>query len=94
MLAQYQQCGCDPFEWHGKPECPEKNDCKLVRNRQNFVDVTKHRVGDIGLPDLMGVPKNKLPKGGGSTGTTFWGTVKTGSLFLNFMLSHLFIAAS
>ena len=50
-----QQGGCGLFGWWGKPECPEENHCKLVRNWQNRVDLTKHKCRDIGLPDGMGV---------------------------------------
>ena len=44
---------------------PCKNHHKLVRNRQNRVDITKHRWKDIGLPVLgWGSQTDKLPEAG------------------------------
>ena len=71
MLSQYQQCDCDLSGWCGKLKCPEKNDCKHVRNRQICVDVTKRMCRDKGLPDWMGVPKTSCPKGVGQQGLRF-----------------------
>ena len=44
---------------------PEKNHRKLVRNRQNRVDITKHKCRDKGLPDGMGVPNRQAAQGDG-----------------------------
>ena len=41
------------FGWWGKPECLDKTHRKLVQNRKNRVDITKHKCRDIGLPDGM-----------------------------------------
>ena len=54
MLTQYQQGGRVMFGWWVKP-----NYYKLVWNRQNHVDMTKHKRRDIGRPDGMGVPNRQ-----------------------------------
>ena len=51
----------------------EKNHRKLVRNRQNRVDITKHKCRDIGLPDGIGEANRQAAQGDGSTGTTLSG---------------------
>ena len=75
MLAQYQQGGRGRFRWWGKPE---KTHRKLVWNRKNRVDITKHKCRDIGLPDGMGVPYRQAAQGDGSTRTTLSGHCHSG----------------
>ena len=72
MLTQCQQGGRGLFGWWGKRGCPYKNHRKLVRNRHNRVDMTKHKCRDIGVPDVMGVPNRQaVQRGMGQRELTF-----------------------
>ena len=57
----------------GKPECTKENHHKLVRNRQNRVDITKHKCRDMSLPDGMGVPNIQAAQRGWVNGNLPFG---------------------
>ena len=84
MLEQYQQGGRGPLGGGENRQAPEKNHHKLVQNRLNHVDITKHKCRDIGLPDGMGVPNRQAPQEDGSTGTTLSDHCATASQALIF----------